>query len=112
MYLLRCRSTKTAENFIEASAQSRGRPVPPLLPLPDRALISTAVVSSEEKPPRPFPRGSAMSAVLSTAFEAARCDHLPRIALPLAIEDGPSRRAAGGSISEDQAVVGLIRPGH
>jgi hypothetical protein len=63
------------------------------------------------QPQRLFPRGSARSAVLSTAFEAARCGHLPRIALPLAIEDGP-RRAAGRGIAEDQAIVGLIWPAH
>ncbi len=63
------------------------------------------------QPQRPFPRGSATPAVLSTAFEAARCGHLPRLALPLAMEDGP-RRAAGRGIAEDKVVVGLIRPEH
>lgn len=58
-----------------------------------------------------FRDGSATSAVLSTAVEAARSDHLPRIALPLAIEDRP-RHAASGGIAEDQAVVGLVWPGH
>ncbi len=61
------------------------------------------------QPQRPFQRGSATPAVLSTAFEAARRGHLPRIVLPLAIEDDP-RRAAGRGIAEDQAVVGLVRP--
>jgi hypothetical protein len=53
-----------------------------------------------------------MPAVLSTDFEAARCGQLPRIALWRAIEDGPRRAAGSRGVAEDQAVVGLIRPGH
>jgi hypothetical protein len=59
----------------------------------------------------PFREGSAAPAVLSAAVEAAHCDHLPRIALPLAIENRP-RRAASRGIAKDQAVVGLVRPRH
>jgi hypothetical protein len=77
-----------------------------------RSEDSIAAVYSEEKTPVPCSSdGSATPAVLSTAFEATCCGHLPHIALPLTLEHGPCL-AAGSGIAEDQAVVGLVRPRH
>lgn len=55
--------------------------------------------------------GSAAPPVLLAAVEAAHCDHLPRVTLPLAVENRP-RRAASRGFAKDQAVVGLVRPRH